>query len=266
MKVSWPLAWGAVLFAVACQRVGGDPAAQGRTAAQTTRVAPRPPHQAATVGPSANRQLDPPPRFLPSPDPGASPAPEKQVYLVPLGNELPAEDLALVERALGAFYDLEVAKLSPVTLPDWTLNATRSRYRAERLLELLSQQAPRDAFRVLGLTAVDISTTKGTIQDWGILGLATLDGRTCVISRFRTRRGTSEPMARIRFAKTAVHEIGHTLGLLHCSQRGCLMEDARGTVFTTDREYDLCPACREKLADKGFRALGATETIPWPKP
>ena len=43
--------------------------------------------------------------------------------------------------------------------------------------------------------------------------------------------------ARERFAKTAVHEIGHTLNLSHCETQGCLMEDATGKVSTTDGEY-----------------------------
>jgi archaemetzincin len=268
MKLGWPLVSGALLLAAAwaCQRaVGRDPVGQGR-GTPTTGVSATGPGQNETAAPGASQHLAPPAGLVSAASPDVSVPFDQRVYLVPLSTELPAEDLALVERALGAFYALEVTKLPPVPLPDRALNATRRRYRAEKLLDLLGEQAPRDAFRVLGLTAVDISTTKDKIQDWGILGLATLDGRTCVISRFRTRRGASEPVAQIRFAKTAVHEIGHTLGLEHCPTRGCLMEDARGTVFTTDREYDLCADCREKLQKKGF-GVGATRgAIPWPAP
>ncbi|MBW1872140.1 MAG: matrixin family metalloprotease, partial [Deltaproteobacteria bacterium] len=71
--------------------------------------------------------------------------------------------------------------------------------------------------------------------------------------------------ARIRFAKVAVHEIGHTLGLPHCPTRGCLMEDAKGRASTCDREYDFCDNCRKALK-KWNRPIPAFPKIPWPRP
>jgi len=62
-----------------------------------------------------------------------------------------------------------------------------------------------------------------------------------------------------------VHEIGHTLGLQHCPNVGCLMEDAEGKVATCDREYDLCAECRARLAANGH-ALERPRAIPWPRP
>lgn len=190
----------------------------------------------------------------------------KVIAVQPLGRSLPAADVALVKRALEAFTAMEVRVLPRVPLPRAAYYPPRRRYRAEKLLDFLVARAPKDAYRVLGLTGVDISTTKGRYKDWGILGLATLDGKTCVISAFRARkkaRGIKH--ARERLAKVAVHEIGHTLGLFHCPQLGCLMEDARGKVSTCDREYDLCASCRRKLKLSGYR-LPAKPKIPWSKP
>jgi hypothetical protein len=43
------------------------------------------------------------------------------------------------------------------------------------------------------------------------------------------------------------------------------MEDGQGSVFTTDREYDLCADCRAKLIRSGHR-LSDSKDVPWPKP
>lgn len=194
----------------------------------------------------------------------ADPHPESRaIVVVPLG-AVPAVEVRTVERALAAFYAGRIAVSASMPLPRSAFYVPRKRYRAERLLQALETGAPSGAFRVLGLTHVDISTTKGDVYDWGILGLATIDGRVGILSSFRCRRGAKDAQhVAHRLGKTAVHELGHTFGLEHCPNRGCLMEDGQGTVATTDRECDLCKACREKLGSKRLLAEPRGE-VPWP--
>lgn len=191
---------------------------------------------------------------------------QRILYIQPLGKALPDDDVELVERALRAFYAIDVRRLARAELPKRAYYPKRRRYRAEKLLDFLTPRLPEDGYRILGLTGVDISTTKGKHEDWGILGLATLDGSACVLSSFRCKRqAKSAAHARIRLGKVAVHEIGHTFGLPHCPNRGCLMEDGGGSVLTTDREYDLCADCRARLIRTGHE-LGDAHDVPWPKP
>lgn len=192
-------------------------------------------------------------------------SPSKKVYLQPLGDKhLSNRAVQIVKVGLQQFYGFAVVVLPRKQLPRRAYYRPRRRYRAEKLLDYLEQIMPDDTFRVLGITAVDISTTKGKYKDYGIMGLASLDGKLSVMSLYRCRAKTRARTLH-RFGKVAVHEIGHTLGLPHCPSYGCLMEDARGTRKTADREYVLCSACRKQLNDLGYR-LPPDPRPPWPKP
>lgn len=223
-------------------------------------------HSAAAIASQNSASRSVPAAAIPSPSatttpPSAAPQAKPKLYLQPLGAQLPIADAHYVATSLRAFYDLEVVELAAVPLPKEAYYTPRKRYRAEKLLDALEKIIPTDGFRILGLTGVDISTTKDGNPDWGILGLATVDGKVCVISAFRTQRGATPEQARIRLGKTAVHEIGHTLGLGHCPNAGCLMQDARGSVLTTDGEYDLCDHCRDRMS-----LVNAQRPIPWSRP
>jgi len=197
---------------------------------------------------------------------GARPDTPQQptIIIQPLGS-LCTEDVTLVKEALEQFYSLSVRILPPIELPQGVHYKPGPRYRAEKLIEYLRDKLSSDGYRILGLTAVDISAVNGKIEDWGVIGMAEASGEACVISSFRCKMGAKDQLqARIRLAKVAVHEIGHTLELNHCSTEGCLMQDARGHVSTCDGEFDLCAGCRSQLKAQGH-TLPDNPSIPWPR-
>lgn len=180
---------------------------------------------------------------------GAATRGGEPLQIQPLG-PVPNAEMELIARALAGTFEFRIERLPLASMPAEAYYLPRQRYRAELVTAALTRQTTA---RIIGVTALDISTTKGAHADWGILGLGDIGGRACVISSFRCKkRAASAGAAAIRLAKVAVHEVGHTLGLQHCPTVGCLMEDASGSVLTVDRETELCSACRDRLATAGF--------------
>ena len=155
------------------------------------------------------------------------------LYVQPLGDELAGEDSALVKTALEAVIGLSVKVLPRAALPADAWYAPRRRYRADRLLDFLDPRLPADGTRILGLTGVDISTTKGTVFDWGVLGLGRLDGASSVISRFRcAMKSRGAAHARERLAAPA--RSAGVRPFLSCDQRRspCTRRDTRWASST----------------------------------
>lgn len=172
------------------------------------------------------------------------------VVLVVLG-EFPAELVDAVAAELERVYRVEVRRRAAIELPQDAWYAPRRRYRADVLLGhlgALAEGMPAGT-RVLGLTSVDISTSKGKFKDWGVFGLGELGGTAAVVSGHRLwKKIADREKIRWRVTNTAVHELGHVLGLDHCEEARCVMLDAEGGIANTDGSTGVPgPACAAAL-------------------
>jgi archaemetzincin len=171
-------------------------------------------------------------------------------------------DAALVDTiaaTLVEIYGLPVLTLKPSPMPDGSfINVKSPRYRADKIIADLKARLPDSIDHVLGFTHFDISTTKrdenGNVkdpaykyEDWGVFGLGYRPGASCVVSTFRLKHANKQHFID-RVKKVAVHEIGHNLGLPHCPNTECVMQDAAESISTIDGvELKLCEACKKML-------------------
>jgi len=174
------------------------------------------------------------------------------VYLVSLG-PFDASMLDAIEAGLADELQVEVKRLGRKPLPKSAWYAPRRRFRADIILDHLPTLIPDepDSTRILALTQKDISTTQGKFKDWGVFGLGNMPGQAAVVSNYRLKRKAKGPKhLRRRIVNTAIHEVGHMLGLAHCTEHDerCPMQDAEGSIANTDASTGhLGPECRAEL-------------------
>jgi len=142
----------------------------------------------------------------------------------------------------------------PVAQIDCTLdishfyNPGRRQYDANMLLQAISHRAPADALKVIGMVRVDLYIPILTY----IFGQAKLNGLTGVASLYRLRNEHYglEPDTELltdRYGKVIIHELGHTFGLIHCSNPVCVMRSSTYVEDLDQKNKQFCYRCRAEL-------------------
>jgi archaemetzincin len=170
----------------------------------------------------------------------------------PGASEFPDGDVEAIAAEMRRVYQVEVRRLSARPLPQSAYYQKRRRYRADKLLDHLAGEIPAElppGTRIVGLTTADISTTKDQFKDWGVFGLGALGGTAAMVSNHRLKKKARDAAhVTARVTNTAVHELGHVLGLDHCVEPRCVMLDANGGISNTDESTGVPgPQCTAKL-------------------
>jgi len=199
--------------------------------------------------------------YLAAPRP--SPPPRRRtLVLVPLGAPSTAQlrVLARTRRYLAASYGLPVRLEPPVPLAAIPAQARRAEHgfgpqvntRWVRDSLLVARRAPDARFEV-ALSAFDLYPA----EHWNfVFGQALPTQGVGVWSMARYGDADASPvdeaMVLARTLRTSSHEIGHLLGLAHCTTWRCLMNGSNSLPELDLRPLALCPACTAKVC----RALG----------
>lgn len=179
------------------------------------------------------------------------------LYLVAIGN-VPAQALDWVENATAEWFPLPIRRLPPLAIPAGAYDAKRGQYQSVEIMKMLAQHAPSDASRVLGVTDVDLAIPMLSF----LFGQAQFDGPVAVVSLCRLHQEfyglpPEEALLRERTAKEVLHELGHTFGLVHCSEPTCAMSLATHIELVDAKAEQYCTRCGMRLVQR-FTSKEAT--------
>lgn len=127
-------------------------------------------------------------------------------------------------------------------------DSARRQYNGNELLKQIDLISVPDYCKTLGLFNVDLFIPILTF----IFGQAFLGGRTGIASLYRLNNerygmvGDNQILLD-RFRKEVIHELGHTYGLIHCSNPICVMRSSTYVEDIDQKELHLCFSCRAEL-------------------
>jgi len=130
-------------------------------------------------------------------------------------------------------------------LPRQSYSATRQQYHSTHILARISESAQKAADEyVLGVTDVDLYVPNYNF----VFGEAGCPGDVALISLFRLKPQFYDAPPNVgllqeRALKEAVHEIGHALGLKHCSNPSCVMHFSLSIKDTDRKSAKFCDDC-----------------------
>ena len=127
----------------------------------------------------------------------------------------------------------------------------RNQYNSTWILSQILTLVPGEDCKILGVTSLDLYVPVLTF----VFGEAQLDGRAALVSSFRLRDelyGLPKNPEKLkeRLEKEAIHELGHTFGLIHCREPNCVMYTSTYAEEIDFKSKDFCPACSAFLGNK----------------
>lgn len=130
--------------------------------------------------------------------------------------------------------------------PRYAYDEARRQFNSKLILKRLLQDSSQDILGLMGVTREDLYVP---VLKY-VYGLAQLDGLCSLISIHRLLpefygQPPDRDLLISRIEKTALHELGHSFGLMHCRDRRCVMYPSTRIEDTVTKHSDFCTTCFE---------------------
>ncbi len=170
-----------------------------------------------------------------------------KIKLEPFG-DVEKQIIGRLKKELNNVFGCIVYTTSNHSIPEKAYDYKRKQYLASSLLETIKESGQMQNERVLGVADVDLYAPGLNF----IFGEAHVDSGVAIISLLRLRQEyyelpPDEELFFDRVVKEAVHELGHTFGLGHCSNVKCVMHFSNSLSDTDWKSSAFCSQCRPKL-------------------
>jgi len=161
------------------------------------------------------------------------------------------EVMEYLEEILHKRFKLEMRTAAALASPEFAYDSRRSQYDSTRILREALERISGDAVRLLAVTGADLFLPMLSF----VFGQAQLNGRVALISLARLRQEfyglpPDRPLLLRRAAKEALHELGHSLGLAHCTAPTCAMSLSTNIQQVDAKNHEYCPGCNALIAER----------------
>lgn len=164
------------------------------------------------------------------------------IIIQPIGN-VEEEILEFLKKFISKIFNTKcIVSNQNLEVPEYAYNPLRNQYHSTKLLLFLEKQMKGDS-RILGITNVDLYAPHLNF----VFGEAESPGKFAIISIYRLKHPDNNIFIE-RVLKEAIHELGHTIGLAHCSNPSCVMYFSNSITDTDQKSYMFCNKCLKKLA------------------
>lgn len=172
------------------------------------------------------------------------------IYMVAVG-AVPERVWEWISNAAAEWFPMPIQRLPALPVPKSAYDLKRKQYQSVEIMRMLVQHAPPDAMRILGITDVDLSIPMLSF----LFGQAQLDGTAAIVSLSRLHQEfyglpAQEGLLRERLTKEVLHEMGHTFGLVHCSEQKCAMSLSTHIGMVDAKLEQYCARCGLQLAQR----------------
>jgi archaemetzincin len=171
---------------------------------------------------------------------------DKNILIVPIGRIEPRV-LEMLQNGLRSIFNRETSTVSAQEEPEYAHNKQRDQYSADMILIRLSAH-PESRYNERTIGVVDHDLFVNNLK----FVFGTASGLHALFSPTRLRQEfygfpADENLFESRLLTEAVHELGHTYGLGHCSDEHCVMYFSNRLSDTDRKGYKFCEACRRGL-------------------